>query len=387
MTRHIHTFVSIGGITSLSLTFFHPAMWAPVGLFLGLSLLLVTPLLLMERRVEPPGFFIALMWIATTALLALAYGFTEDFFNVKQVALMLAGLLFGYFVSLARVPAWAAWTPFALFALYFAGLLLLGREPGEAFSRNSQNYVSVILLALYTSAIIMTRPSAVRIMHVVIAGFVLVLSIWGAGRGGILASLLLTGGMFVRLMSQGRPGVIHWTIAAFAIAAVSISVFFAVNFLESQGYLYKFEGRGLHDASRLSIIISYFDDIELSELLLGKNYYQDSYMARWGFNLHNSYLDAWAHLSLYYLLFILTVLALAVRSFRRHPVVVIALLAFAARAITDSQMFSGQYDYVIFSTLFVLLREPHPSLQRTARAITDLSASQARPTAASDNVG
>jgi hypothetical protein len=174
MTRQIHTLVSIGGVTSLTLTFFHPAMWAPVGLVLGITALLVAPLVMAEKQVEPPGFFVTLIWIATTALLALAYGFTESFFNVKQVALMIAGLLFGYFLSLARAPAWAAWTPFCLFALYFTAMMVLGREPGDVFSRNSQNYVSVILLALYASAVIMTRPPKVRFVHVLVASFVLV---------------------------------------------------------------------------------------------------------------------------------------------------------------------------------------------------------------------
>jgi hypothetical protein len=357
MTRQIHTLVSIGGVTSLTLTFFHPAMWAPVGLVLGITALLVAPLVMAEKQVEPPGFFVTLIWIATTALLALAYGFTESFFNVKQVALMIAGLLFGYFLSLARAPAWAAWTPFCLFALYFTALMVLGREPGDAFSRNSQNYVSVILLALYASAVIMTRPPKVRFLHVLVASFVLVLSVWAAGRGGILASLLLTGFLFARLLSQGRPGIVQWAIAAVMILVAASAIFVAADILGQQGYLYKFEGRGLRDPSRLTIIIAYFDGIETSELLLGKNYYDDSILGRWGFNLHNSYLDAWAHLGLYYLLFILGTLAVGARHLRRHPVVVIAVLAFAARAVTDSQLFSGQYDYVIFATLFALLRE------------------------------
>lgn len=357
MIRQFHMLVSIGSITSLTLTFFHPAMWAPVAMFLGLALLLVIHVMLTQKQVEPPGFFVALIWIATTAMLAFAYGLTEDFFNVRQVVLMLAGLLLGYLVSLVRPPAWAAWAPFCLFALYFVGLLMLGREAGDAFSRNSQNYVSVILLALYATAVIMTGPARARIVHVVTAGFVLVLSIWAAGRGGILASLLLTGGLFLRLATQGRSGMTHRTIATVMILLASIAIFVAAEFLQQQGYLYKFAEAGLHDASRLSIIMHYFNDIEISELLFGKNFYDDLFMARWRFNLHNSYLDAWANLGLYYFLFILAVLAISARHLSSHPVMVIAVLAFAARAVTDSQMFSGQYDYVIFATLFVLLRE------------------------------
>ena len=357
MNRQLHTLVAVAGITSFTLTFFHPAMWAAVGLVLGLALLLVTPVILAEKQVEPAGFFVALIWIATTALLALVYGFTEGLFNFKQVALMLAGLLFGYFLSLARAPAWAAWTPFGLLALYFTASMVLGREPAEAFSRNSQNYVSVILLALYASAVLMTRPLRVRMVHVLLAAFVLGLSVWAAGRGGILASLLLMAGLFARLLSQGRPGIVQWGIAVVMMLVAASAIFVAADVLGRQGYLYKFEGRGLRDPSRLMIILAYFDGIQVSELLLGRNYYHNSVLGRWGFNLHNSYLDAWAHLGLYYLLFILGALALGVRRLRRHPVVVIAVLAFAARAVTDSQLFSGQYDYVLFATLFALLRE------------------------------
>jgi hypothetical protein len=235
-------------------------------------------------------------------------------------------------------------------------LLVLGREPGEAFSRNSQNYVSVILLALYASAVVMTRPTTVRLVHIIIAGFVLVLSIWAAGRGGILASLLLTSGLIARFVSQGRAGIFRWIAVTSMIVVATFAFVFIADMLERQGYLYKFEGRDLNDPSRLRILVSYFDGIEISELLLGKNYYDDSVIGRWGFNLHNSYLDAWAHLSIGYLLFILAVLAIVVRRLRRYPVLVIAVLAFAARAVTDSQLFSGQYDYVIFAALFFLLR-------------------------------
>lgn len=358
MTRPFHTLVSIGGTTSLTLTFFHPAMWAAVGVFLGLALVFIALLVLTDRRAEPAGFYFALVWIATTALLALAYGFSEDLFNLKQIALLLSGLLFGYFISLVRAPAWAAWAPFGLFAVYFAGLALLGRDPSESFSRNSQNYVSVTLLALYASAMLLARPTTIQVRHLVAALLVLALSIWAIGRAGILSSLLLCVGLFMQMVLRGRIGVIRSIFALLMLLIAAAAVFIGAEVLQSQGYLSRLANRGLHDASRLAIIVYYFQGIELSELLFGKNFYQDSFMARWGFNLHNSYLGAWAHLGLYYLLFILAVLVTSVRRLRTHPAVTISILAFAVRALTDGQMLSGQYDYIFFATLFLLLREP-----------------------------
>jgi hypothetical protein len=356
MIQKFHSLVCIGGIAGFSLTFFHPALWAWVGVMLGLALLLLTPQILAIDHSEPRGFYIALIWIFATTLFAFANGFSEGFYNVRQIVLMLAGLVFGYFLSLYRVRSWVAWIPFGIFALYFAVLMILGRDPNDVFTRNSQNYISVILLALYASAVIMTRPPSLRIAHIAAAGLVLVLAVWAAGRGGILASLLLIFGLLARLVIQGRSGIIKWLLVVFTIFAVAMATYFAAEMLERGGYLYKFEGRGLRDPSRLTILISYFDDIETSELLLGRNYYDDSIIGRWGFNLHNSYLDAWAHLSIWYLLFVMTVVLIAFRRLREQPVIAITVLAFAARAVTDSQLFSGQYDFVIFATFFVLVR-------------------------------
>ncbi|CAN5354786.1 hypothetical protein BH24PSE2_BH24PSE2_03000 [soil metagenome] len=357
MIRSLRPFVCIGGITSFTLTFFHPVMWAPVGLALGIALLLLVPHALSRDQAEPPGFFLALIWIVTTALLALTYGLTENLFNIKQVGLMLAGLLFGYFLSVSRAPAWAAWAPFALFVLYTLSLIAAGRPPAEAFPRNSENYVSVILLALFASALLLTRPPSVRPAHVLTALLILALSIWGVGRGGILASLLLASGLFLHMITRGGMGVIRATVVLVMLLLAAGAMLAGAAMLESQGYLDTFAGRGLHDASRLSILLFYFQGIEPLELVFGRNYYDESFMERWRFNLHNSYLSAWAHLGLHYLLFVLGALTFCVRRLSVQPVIVIAVLAFAVRALTDTHLISGQYDYVLFATLFMLLRE------------------------------
>jgi hypothetical protein len=355
--RYLHNAFSIGGVISLSLTFFHPVMWLAVGFCAGSAALLILASFLWGRRSEPPMTLCVALWIGATLLVAVCYGMTQELFNVRQIAVVTLGAVLGYFISLDRAPRTAAWLPFCAFALYFGGLLVLGRDPGAAFSRNSQNYVSVVMLALYASANLLTRPRRAEPWHLLTALVVLGLSIWGSGRGGILASLVLCAGLFLHVLLRGRLGVIRSTLAAGAVLTIAVAALIGAEYLRSSGFVGKFASRGLHDPSRISIVISYFRDIEPSELLLGKNYYHDAFMEQWGYNLHNSYLSAWAHLGLPYLLFLLGVLALLASNVRRDPVTSIAALAFALRALTDTQLLCGQYDYIVFAAIFLLLRE------------------------------
>jgi hypothetical protein len=364
--RSLHGLVSIGGVTSLTLTFFSPVMWLVVGVFVGISLLLVTMMTMEERQFEPPAFFLVLAWSLTAAMLALLYGASQEFYNVKQVAFLLCGLLFGYLISVSRVPALAAWIPFCLFTAFFGALVLLGRDPGNVFPRNSENYVSVILLALYATAMILTRPARIRPWHALLALLILILAVWGGGRTGMLASLMLTGGLFVGLILGGRRGFIPTTIAICVLLIAAGAVVYGTEILISRGYLETFATRGIRDAPRLSIIASYFDGITLPELLLGKNYYHESFMARWGYNLHNSYLSVWAHLGLAYLVLVIVSLVTIGRNLRAEPALALAVLAFGLRALTDTHLLSGQYDYILFAVLFLMLRkQAAPAVTRT----------------------
>ena len=115
----------------------------------------------------------------------------------------------------------------------------------------------------------------------------------------------MTGGLSASLLFQGRLGVLRATLSVLVLCVLAVAVFVGVEILQTQGYLDRFASRGFRDAPRLSIIVSYFYQIEPSQLFFGKNYYHDPFMEKWGYNLHNSYLSAWAHLGLYYFAFVL----------------------------------------------------------------------------------
>jgi hypothetical protein len=354
----LSNFVAVGVVLSLALTFFHPALWLPTGAFVGLAFLVTVSALVEGSLAEPARTHLALFWTATAVLLALVHGASEQFYNIQQIAFLLIGLLTGYLISRTNTPAWAAWTPFTLLTLYFSLLALLGRDPAQSFPGNSRNYVSALLIALYASAMLMSKARQVRPFHVLAALLTVGLSVWGTGRAGILASLLLAAGLIVQKILHRRFGVVRTTLAVFALMIVAITILFAAEALQSRGYLDRFASRGFSDAPRLSILVYYFYDINVTELLFGKNYYHDTFMQKWGFNLHNSYLSVWAHLGLCYLLLVLTTFLTVLRKRYAYPAMCVAVLAFAFRALTDTHLLSGQFDYIVFAALFMLSREP-----------------------------
>lgn len=356
--RNLHGLVALGGASSLTLTFFHPAMWLSVGAFASLAALLLTLVVLHGRHSEPGSFYVALSWCIAALLLALAWGAGQEFYNYRHVAFLVCGLLFGYLISVSRAAPFAAWAPFFVMALYFTLLGMAGRDPASAFPRNSENYLSAVLVALYATAMLMTLPERIRGIHVALALWMLLLSVWSSGRAGVIASLLLVAGLTVGLLLQGRRGFTRALLASVAVTALAGAVFAGAIYMLSHGYLESFAGRGIRDAPRLSIIANYFGDIRPGELVFGKNYYHEPFMARWGFNLHNSYLAAWSHLGLAYLLLIVATLVLVARNFWAAPAAGLAVIAFALRSVTDTHLLAGQYDYVLFATLFLLLRRP-----------------------------
>jgi hypothetical protein len=355
--RPLRNSIGFGAVTSLTLTFFHSVSWALVALFLGLAVLSMLPVALQRARTEPPRFYLAMGWTAMVLVLALAYGATQQLYNYPQLGFLLIGLVFGYLISIVRPPDWVAWGPFAAFSLYFAALAVLGKDPADSFPQNSRNYVSVVLLALYASAMLLSKPATVRWLHVLTALLTLLLCVWGTGRAGMLCAFLLTAGLALNMMFKGTLGIVRMAVATVAMLLLAVGMFIGVQLLQTQGYLDRFASRGFHDAPRLSILVNYFYQIEGSQLLFGKNYYHDPFMDKWGFNLHNTYLSAWAHLGLAYLLFILYVLGLAFRRARENAAISIAVLTFSLRALTDTHIYCGQYDYVIYAALFILLRE------------------------------
>lgn len=391
LQRHtLDSLVATGAVTSITLTFFHPLLWVPVGFFFGIAALRLLTIALSGAINEPPLALVALIWILATLVAATVYGAYEDFYNIRQIAFVFLAFILAYWISLIRIPTSWAWAPFLIFSAYFLVLIIAGRDPGEALTRNSRNFVSVIVLALSVSAVILSKPRSITPFHLLMAFVVLLISVWSTGRAAILAAVMLNGGLVAHVLLRGKTGLVR-TVFVLTTLVFVLAVFYAgFHIAESNGYLTRLEQRGLTDAPRLAMIAAYFQNIQPSELLFGRNYYDNSYLARFAFNLHNSYLSAWAHLGLSYLLLILSALAVATLRIGSNPALVIFFLSFAARAFTDTQMLVAKYDYVFIAVLFILLRvrgRSQPPSYRTARFITPRKTSQVLSIVSGDKVG
>lgn len=355
--------VAVGGSTSLTLSFFHPVMWLPVAACVGLATLSIVAGVPQDR--EPPAVTAALGWSLMTLAVAAAWGASENFYNASQLVFLAFGLTLGYLISVVRVPTWLAWAPYLLMCAYFLGMILIGRDPGEALTRNSRNFVSVIVLGLYASAVLLSKPQRVEALHFAMAAVALVIALWSTGRGGIITALALNFGLFVSILLRGRMGVIRTVTTVMVLAVAAVGAFVAAALLLDMGVGSRLSERGLHDASRLAMIAAYFGGVEPIELVFGRNYYDDTFLARWEFNLHNSYLSAWAHLGLPYFALLIGTMLYSLRKWRTCPAIAIPVLTFGLRALTDTQMFAAKYDFIAFAMLFILLRgaqrEPSPN--------------------------
>ena len=350
-SQFLRNLVGVGATMSLTLTFLHAALWAPVLACVALGTLTLIVHMVDARSTEPPAFFAAAAWIAAILVLASASAVAQGFYNVSQIAYLLFGLVIGYVISTTRTPEWAAWLPFSLFAALFLAILAAGGDPGDVMTRNSRNFVSVIMLALYTSAVVMSKPRRVGRIHVVAALVTLVIAVAATGRGGIVTALALNVGLLVNVVLRGRMTFLRSLGTIVGIVVAAVVVYVAAGALLSQGLFGRLAERGLQDAPRLAMILAYFNGIEPIELVLGRNYYDDPFLAQWEFNLHNSYLSAWAHLTVLYLALILATLALAAMRQRASPGIAIAVGAFALRALTVTQRLAGKYDYLVVAAL------------------------------------
>lgn len=353
--------IAVAGTTSITLTFYHPVVWAPTAGFVGIAALCLIARTVGTRNYESVPTYAVLLCCLAAVGIAAVWGAVHDFYNVRQLAFVGFGLVLGYLISVVRAPAWLAWTPFLLFTCYFLVLIALGRDPGETLTRNSRNFVSVILLALYVTAVLLAKPPKVTGFHFLAALFLLLVAIWSTGRAGIIAAVLLLALLTANVLLRGRMTFLRALAVLMTLAIAGVALVLGVEFLLSQGLFTRIEERGMRDPARLAMIVSYFQGIRPAELVFGRNYYDVAYLGMFEFNLHNSYLSAWAHLGALYLGIILLSLWKALTAVRTRPVIAIAVIVFALRAVTDTQMLVAKYDYIFLATLFILLRKPSPS--------------------------
>jgi hypothetical protein len=341
------------GIFFFTLTFFSPLFWFPVIVIVLLLFLSQTARLRLER-VRPHALALTVT-LCGVIISQFAWGAGSHFYNISQLAFLFFAMVFGYGASRVNGGGGVPWIPFALLSTYFLLCLYRGIPPDQALFRNSENFISVIVLALYSSALILTKPQRPRLYHFLFAIVAIILSVYGVGRAGILASFVL---FLLLIFSSARR--LKGNFIRLAIIILTILSFIALLYSILNGLLVleifsRLSSRGLHDAARLTIWSHYFGSVSGLEWLFGSNYYGNLKLSKWDFNLHNSYISSWAHLGLIYLFIIGFSLFLTLRSNAANWYMPVALFPLGLRAFTDIQILAGKYDFIFIAALFILL--------------------------------
>ncbi len=295
-------------------------------------------------------------------MIQFSWGYFNEYYNLRQLLFVAFSAVLAMAISKIRSSVEVAWLPFYITGGLLLLLILSGIDPERVLVRNSRNFLSVVMLGLFASAVVLSKPPQVSKNHILAAFLTIVISVLSEGRAGIIASVLLMVLVLAkgalderRVVSSVIRNAILVTVLMILLAAVADSLLELVPRLRN---------RGLHDFSRMTINLMYFQGISFSEFIFGRNYFEIFFLQKFGYNLHNSYLAAWANLGIAYLGLIAFCLLKSVLKRREWPFFWIVLFCLGLRAITDVQMLGAKYDYLFLTMLFLGHRHV-PNLMRS----------------------
>ncbi|RZP19210.1 MAG: hypothetical protein EVA34_02275 [Erythrobacter sp.] len=345
-------------VWSIALSFFSFVFWV-----IALGALLCV-FVLSERRdphSTPPTSrdFVTALFLSFLLLIQAVWGIMNEYYNLDEILFVSVSVALAIALSKRRVDPLLSWIPFFATASYFFILLILGASVDSLLPQNSRNFLSVILIGLFASAIVLSKPDRVGAVHVVAGLLVLAFSIIGIGRSGIISSFILVIALIGLKVLSGPRSWKKRLFSAVVLMAVTIAFFSSLN--EIMEAVPRLASRGFHDYSRNFIHLTFFRELEGPNFILGKNYFHIFQLHRYNYNLHSSYLAAWANLGLVYTLTIIFCILRSLAYRKSMPVIWVALLALGLRAATDIQMIGAKFDYVFLVVLFMTSKEAAPA--------------------------
>ncbi|RGP41823.1 hypothetical protein BPTFM16_02132 [Altererythrobacter insulae] len=293
------------------------------------------------------------------------WGAMHEYYNVDEILFVAVSIPLAILLSKRRVDPVMSWIPFFATTTYFFALITLGVGVENLLPQNSRNFLSVILIGLFASALVLSKPERVTVLHIGAALIILWFSVISIGRSGIIASFALV----LLLMSLKMfSGPSSWKKRLLStLLLVGISVAFLTSLDQILESVPRLASRGIHDYSRNFIHMTFFRELEGPSFIFGQNYFQIFQLHRYNYNLHSSYLSSWANLGLVYTLIVVICIGRSLISMKTFPVIWVALVALGLRAATDIQMIGAKFDYVFLVMLFLAAKKPMTSDRRGER--------------------
>lgn len=274
-------------------------------------------------------------------------------YNLKYAIIVILAMLNSYVIA-SHSPkhnSLLAWLPLLVLILLLIGKLNMGYTVDTVMPDNSSNYISISLFGAYLSYFLLSKNFNISSVHLLLLIVITALCIVAQGRAGtILSFLLLLSGVFTLIAPRFKKysKSVKWLVGG-TVVGLSVGGILVIGYyLYMSGLMGKLAERGLYNAPRLFLMLEYIESGQVENLFLGLNVFEYPALGRYGFNLHNNYFYLHSLYGLFFTLFYIGMLTYTVRWFwkKGYRHVSIAFLIVIARAFTDTQVFSGRFDYL-----------------------------------------
>lgn len=253
--------------------------------------------------------------------------------------------------------------------IFFFYKMILGIDPNVVFKTGSRNHLITVLLNLITIYSI-SRYKENKSVQIISFLLLIVISVWSQSRVSIMVSSFLFFLIIIyKIFLETRTSIKKKKIELYKYVAVVLMIGILVilqyeqisKFIESfltgsQALKKRLTSEGFSDSIREEIISNYFSLVNKNPLyfLFGVSIYDNNFFSVVDFNLHNSYLTLHAYHGLFGMLFVLSLLIVAIFKMIRNKKFLYLALIFAImiRIFTDIIALPGYLDISLYVFIF-----------------------------------
>lgn len=257
------------------------------------------------------------------------------------------------------VNTWAVKVVFYSWTLFFIIQILTGVDPDLAVTVVSHNGISMMILVACISYYIVVREKIENI-PLIPALFTLIISIWGIGRSGILASLILLIGVILIKYPLKKA-----TIFILSSPLLLIFLFFdqVVSFALNVPFLTRsatnYLVRNQQEEARIEIWGNYFNNLDIFRFLFGANIKTDPWPdgQTLAYNYHNTFINLHSQTGLMGVITIIILIFALFKFSQSNKLLFVLLLALVARWFTDIGLYFESWDFLPFYFTFIVITQ------------------------------
>lgn len=354
--KSIYTIIFLIYFLFTFLRFLYPANVILTSIVVGAGILLLVNLSFHIKRDEQLVYLYVIVLISSVLISAIVTSRYERLGHI--ILFILSNMGVALLILRSYVHSWACYFIFYLLTLFFFKQIITGVEADDAVSVVSHNGISMIILIACITLYLIQNLNNKKI-SLLPSILTLIICIWGTGRSGILASLVLLLGLLI-VKFNVRKRVIFFIGLPFAIVYIFFEtlILYAVQvpFLTQAATNYLVRANGEPEA-RIDIWNNYFHNINFSKLFFGVNPKIDPWPEgqTLAYNYHNTFINLHSQTGIVGILTILILIISFTKLLKFNNIVAILLLTLIIRWFTDTGLYFESWDFLPFYFTFIYL--------------------------------